>query len=88
MLHAKATGISSVYEFGSGVPLPLPCLLPVGGVTLVVFPKAPHGEIAWVGFALHFDHCHVCGHTAINCPRGRKNLDLVSWETPLYTLKG
>ena len=27
-----------------------------GAVALDVFSKAPYGEIAWVGFALRFDH--------------------------------
>ena len=67
---------------GSAFTLTLPPAF-IGAVTLVVFPKAPHGEIAWVGFVRHFDHRHVCGHTATNCPRGRKNLGPVSWETPL-----
>ena len=49
------------------------CLLPaIGVVTLDVFPRAAHGEIAWDGFALGFDHFHVCSHTTIKCPRGRK----------------
>ena len=44
----------------------------IGVVTLDVFPRAAHGEIAWDGFALGFDHFHVCGHRTIKCPRGRK----------------
>ena len=47
-----------------------------GAVTLV-FPKAPHVEIVWVGVGLGFAHFHVCGHTPINCPRGRKTLNPV-----------
>ena len=52
----------------------------VGAVTLDVFSKASNGEIAWVGFTLGFDQFHVCSYTAINSPRGRKNLNLVSRE--------
>ena len=44
----------------------------LGAVTLDLSPKAPHGEIAWVGVALGFDHFHVCCHIAINCPREKK----------------
>ena len=49
--------------------------LSIGSSTLDVFPKALHGEIPWAGFALGFDHFHVCGHTAINCPTGKKKLE-------------
>ena len=31
----------------------------IGAVTLDLFPKAPLGKIAWLGFALGFDHFHV-----------------------------
>ena len=37
-------------------------------------------KIARVGFTLGFDRFHVCSYTAINSPRGRKNLNLVSQE--------
>ena len=46
-----------------------------GSVSLEVFPKASYGEIAWVGFALGFDHFDICGHIPINYRRGRKNLN-------------
>ena len=33
--------------------------------------------MAWFGSALSLDHFHICGHTAINCPRpAKKKLDL------------
>ena len=47
----------------------------IGVVTLDVFPRATHGEIAWDGFALGFDHVHVCGHTTIKCSREEKKLE-------------
>ena len=31
----------------------------IGAVRLDLFPKAPLGKIAWLGFALGFDHFHV-----------------------------
>ena len=43
-------------------PLLSPCLdlkVFIGAVTLDLFPKAPLGKIAWLGFALGFDHFHV-----------------------------
>ena len=49
----------------------------LGAVTLDLFPKLPIAEIAWVGFAPGCYHFHVCGYTAINCPRGRKILSPV-----------
>ena len=53
----------------------------VGAVTLDVFSrKASNDKIARVGFTLGFDRFHVCSYTAINSPRGRKNLNLVSQE--------
>ena len=52
----------------------------VGAVTLDVFSKASNAKNAWVGFTLGFDRFHVCSYTAINSPRGRKNLNLVSQE--------
>lgn len=33
----------------------------IDAVTLDVFPKAPHEEIALVVFALGFEQFHVCG---------------------------
>ena len=50
----------------------------VGAVTLDVFPKASNGKNAWIGFTLGFDPFHVCGYTAINSLRVRKNLNPVS----------
>ena len=44
-------------------------------VTLDLFPKASFGKIAFVGFALGFKHFYVCGYTAKNCSRGRKELE-------------
>ena len=58
-----------------------------GEVTLEVFPKASHREIVWAGLALGSDHIYDCGHTAINCPRGRKNLKPVTQEKSSYRLK-
>jgi len=36
----------------------------IGAVRLDLFPIAPLGEIAWVGFALGLEHFHVC-YTAV-----------------------
>lgn len=47
----------------------------LGAVKLDVFPKAPHGEIAWL--KLLWVRFHVFCRTAINCRRGRKKLKLV-----------
>ena len=47
----------------------------IGVVTLDFFPKLLR-KIAWVGFALVFDHFHVCGYTAIDkLPKGKKKLE-------------
>ena len=47
----------------------------MGVVTLDFSPKLL-GEIAWVGFALVFDHFHVCSYTAIGkLPKGKKDLE-------------
>ena len=50
------------------------CYVMLCYVKLDLFPKAPLGKIAWVGFSLGFDLFHVCGYTLINCPRGTESL--------------
>ena len=46
----------------------------IGVVPLNLFLKVLLWEIAWIGLALGFDHFHVCGYTAINCPRRKKTV--------------
>ena len=36
-------------------------------VTIDLFPRAPNGEIAWVGLTLAFHHSLVCRYKLINC---------------------
>lgn len=47
----------------------------VGDITLELFPKASLGEIGWTGFALGFDHLHVCGYTLVKLPEGKRKLE-------------
>ena len=45
-------------------------------VTLDLFPKAPPDEIALIGFALGFDHSHVCSNTPhLSLPKVKKKLE-------------
>ena len=54
-----------------------------------LFPKAPHGKIAWVEFALGFDHFYDCSHTPKICPRGEKNLkDLFRDKNVVVNIEG
>ena len=73
MLFGKVF-ISNSVRFGGICTSPRPPPL-IGVVTLDFFPKLLR-EIAWVGFALVFDHFHVCGYTAIDkLPKGKKKLE-------------
>ena len=47
----------------------------VGEITLGLFPKASPVEIAWIEFALGFDHLHVCGYTLVKLPKGKRKLE-------------